>query len=83
LPAAKEVEATYPHFRVPVDQFLEAPDTRATQGPLLGNLVQVREIVLKAVEETIVKSRDAGEALDAAANEATEAIQDYNRRIGG
>ena len=38
------------------------------------------EIVLK---ETIVKSKDPGQALDDAAKEATEAIQKYNRRIGG
>src|SRR3990172_8094201 len=36
LPAAKEVEVKYPHFRVAVDQFLRAPSTRATQGALVG-----------------------------------------------
>jgi len=82
LPAAKEVEAKYPHFRVAVDQFLKAPSTRATQGALLGNFVEVREIIQKAAEEMILKSKDPGQALDEAATEATQAIQDYNRRIG-
>jgi hypothetical protein len=27
----KEVEVKYPHFRVAVDQFLNAPSTKATQ----------------------------------------------------
>jgi len=82
LQAAKDVEAKYPHFRVAVDQFLEAPSTRATQGALLGNFVDVRVILQKAAEEMILKSKDPGQALDDAAKDATEAIQDYNRRIG-
>lgn len=82
LPAAKEVEVKYPHFRVAVDQFLQAASTRATQGALVGNFVDVRVIIQKAAEEMILKSKDPGQALDDAAEEATQAIQDYNRRIG-
>jgi len=82
LPAAKEVEAKYPHFRVAVDQFLKAPSNRATQGALLGNFVDVRVIVQRAAEEMILRSKDPGQTLDNAAKEVTEAIQDYNRRIG-
>jgi len=33
--------------------------------------------------EKIVRSKDPGQALDDAAEESTEAIQDYSRRIGG
>jgi sn-glycerol 3-phosphate transport system substrate-binding protein len=82
LPAAKEVEAKYPAFRTAVDPFLATASTRATQGALLGNFVDVRVIVQDALEEMILKSKDPGQALDDAAQEATEAIQDYNRRIG-
>jgi len=81
LPAAKEVEAKYPAFRTAVDPFLATASTRATQGALLGNLVDVRVIVQKAVEEMILKSKDPGQALDDAAKEANAAIQEYNRRI--
>jgi sn-glycerol 3-phosphate transport system substrate-binding protein len=82
LPAAKEVEAKYPAFRTAVDPFLATPSTRATQGALLGDFVEVREIIQNAAEEMILKSEDPAQALDNAAKEVTEAIQDYNRRIG-
>jgi sn-glycerol 3-phosphate transport system substrate-binding protein len=81
LPAAKEVEAKYPAFRTAVDPFLATASTRATQGALLGNFVDVRVIVQSALEEMIIKSKDPGQALDDAANEVTQAIQEYNRRI--
>ena len=81
LPAAKEVEAKYPAFRTAVDPFLATASTRATQGALLGNFVDVRVIVQKALEEMILKSKDPGQALDDAAKEANDAIQEYNRRI--
>lgn len=82
LPPAKEVEAKYPHFRVAVEQFLKAPSTRATQGALLGNFVEVRQTIQRAVEEMILKSKDPGQALDDAAKEVTKQIQEYNRRMG-
>jgi sn-glycerol 3-phosphate transport system substrate-binding protein len=81
LPAAKEVEVKYPHFRVAVDPFLNAVSTPATQGALLGDFVSVRVIVQKAAEEMILKGKDPSQALDDAANEANEAIQEYNSRI--
>jgi len=82
LPAAKEVVAKYPAFRTAVDPFLATASTRATQGALLGNFVEVREIVQKALEEMIIKGKDPSQALDGAAADVTQAIQDYNRRIG-
>lgn len=82
LPAAKEVEAKYPAFRTAVDPFLSTQSTRATQGALLGNFVEVREMVQKAAEEMILNDKDPDQALDDAAAEVTAAIQDYNRRIG-
>ena len=82
LPAAKEVEAKYPAFRTAVDPFLATASTRATQGALLGNFVDVRVILQKAAEEMILKGKDPSQALDDAAKEVTQAIQDYNRRIG-
>lgn len=82
LPAAKEVEAKYPHFRTAVDPFLKTPSTRATQGALLGNFVDVRLIVQNAAEEMILKGKDPSQALDEAAEKVTQAIQEYNRRIG-
>jgi ABC-type glycerol-3-phosphate transport system substrate-binding protein len=47
----------------------------------LGNFVDVRVILQKAAEEMILKGKDPSQALDDAAKEVTQAIQDYNRRI--
>jgi sn-glycerol 3-phosphate transport system substrate-binding protein len=81
LPAAQNVEAEYPHFRVPVDLVLETPSTQESLGPLLGPIRDVREVIVTAVEETVVGSKDPIEALDDAAAEANDIIENYNRRV--
>jgi len=81
LPAAQDVVAEYPHFRVPVDLVLETPSTQESLGPLLGPIRDVREVVVTAVEETVVGSKDPIEALDDAAAEANDIIENYNRRV--
>jgi sn-glycerol 3-phosphate transport system substrate-binding protein len=82
LPAAQNVVAEYPHFRVPVDLVLETPSTQESLGPLLGPIRDVREVIATAMEETVVGSKDPIEALDDAAAEANDIIEDYNRRLG-
>jgi len=82
LPAAQSAIAEYPLFRLPVDLFLEAPTTQESLGPLLGPIRDVREAVVSAWEETVVASKDPVEALDDAAAEANDIIEDYNRRLG-
>ncbi|KPK21883.1 MAG: hypothetical protein AMJ76_01530 [Dehalococcoidia bacterium SM23_28_1] len=82
LPAAQSAIDEYPLFRVPIDLFLEAPSTLESLGPLLGPIRDVREVVATAMEETVVGSRDPIEALDAAAAEANDIVEDYNRRLG-
>jgi sn-glycerol 3-phosphate transport system substrate-binding protein len=82
LPAAQSAIAEYPLFRLPIDLFLEASPTLESLGPLLGPFRDVREVVATAMEETVVGSKDPIEALDDAAAEANEIIEDYNRRLG-
>ncbi|NIV34302.1 MAG: extracellular solute-binding protein [Anaerolineae bacterium] len=82
LPAAQSVMAEYPGFRVAADLFLEAPTTQASLGPLLGPIRDVREIVITAIEETVVGSKDPIEAVQDAAAEANDIIESYNRRVG-
>jgi sn-glycerol 3-phosphate transport system substrate-binding protein len=81
LPAARSVIAEYPGFRIAVDIFLGAPSTQASLGPLLGPMREVREAVATGIEETVVGSKDPVEALDDAAAEANDIIEDYNRRL--
>ncbi|MGQ9572781.1 MAG: ABC transporter substrate-binding protein [Dehalococcoidia bacterium] len=82
LPAAKDVEAKYPHFRVAVEQFLGAPSNRATQGALLGPFVEVRLAVQDEVEAMLLRGKDPAQAADDAARKATEIIENYERRLG-
>ncbi len=81
LPKAKEVEAKYPEFRVALDQLLNAPSTRATQGAVMGAYPQVRLAVKNAVEDMLLNNRDPDQAADNAAAEATTAMKDYNKRV--
>ena len=81
LPAAQEVMAKYPQFRTPVDVFLASPATPTTVGPLLGPFTEVRETVIRALEEIILSDKDPKEALDAAAEEANQIIEEYNQRV--
>jgi sn-glycerol 3-phosphate transport system substrate-binding protein len=80
-PAAQEVEARYPYFRVAAEHLVAGARNRATQGALLGPFPQVREAVATAMEEMIVGTRPPAEALDDAARKATEIIRDYNQRV--
>jgi sn-glycerol 3-phosphate transport system substrate-binding protein len=80
-PAAREVEARYPYFRVAAEELVAGARNRATQGALLGPFPQVREAVATAMEEMIVGTRPPAEALDDAARKATEIIRDYNQRV--
>jgi sn-glycerol 3-phosphate transport system substrate-binding protein len=81
LHAAEEIMTEYPQFRVGVEIFRSSPATPATLGPLLGPFNEVREAVLRQLEETIVNDKDPVEAISDAAKEANEIIEDYNRRV--
>jgi sn-glycerol 3-phosphate transport system substrate-binding protein len=81
LPAAQEIMAEYPGFRTSMEIFLRSPATPATLGPLLGPFNEVREAVLRGLEEMVVRNKDPIEALDDAAEEANQVIEEYNRRV--
>ncbi|MDP2949354.1 MAG: ABC transporter substrate-binding protein [Chloroflexota bacterium] len=81
MPAAKEVEAEYPQFKIAADLYLAAPSTPASLGPLLGPFIDIREIVASAVEEMLVGDKDPIDAINDAAKEANALIEEYNRRV--
>jgi sn-glycerol 3-phosphate transport system substrate-binding protein len=81
-PAAKEAEARYPYLRVAPDEFQQGARNRATQGFLLGPFSKIRsEIVAPAIESMILTNTSPDDAIDKAARDATEAIQEYNQRL--
>ena len=81
LPAAQEIIAKYPQFRTPVDAFLASPATPSTVGPLLGPFTEVRETVIRAVEEMVLQDKDPIDALNDAAEESNQIIEEYNQRV--
>jgi len=81
LPAAKEVEEKYPQFKIAVDLYQAAPSTPASLGPLLGPFINVRQIVVRAIEEMLVGDKNPVEAINDAAEEANDVIQEYNERV--
>jgi len=82
LPAAKDVVAKYPQFQVPLDLYLESPTNPAALGAVLGPFYQVREALSQGIEAMLSGAKDPDEALEDAAAEANEAIQEYNERVG-
>jgi len=81
LPAAQEIMTKYPQFRIGVETFRSSPATPATLGPLLGPFNDVRDAVLRGLQETIVGDKDPVEAINDAAEEANQVIEEYNRRV--
>ena len=82
LPAARDAIAKYPQFQVPLDLYLSAPTTPAALGGLVGPFRQVREAINTNIEAMLVGTKDPDKALSDAAAEATEAIEEYNERVG-
>jgi sn-glycerol 3-phosphate transport system substrate-binding protein len=80
-PAALDVEARYPYFRIAPEHLVAGARNRATQGALLGPFPQVRDAVATAIEEMVAGSKSPADALDDAAREATQIIRDYNQRV--
>jgi len=81
LPAAREIMTKYPEFSTGVEVFRSSAVTPATLGPMLGPLQEVRQAVLRQLQETIVNGKDPIEAINDAADEANQAIEDYNERV--
>lgn len=66
-----------PNHMTAFDQILSGADTPAATGVLLGDFVQIRDIVGTAIEEIVVNGADPQEALDAAVEETNQVLADY------
>ncbi|MDY0324408.1 MAG: ABC transporter substrate-binding protein, partial [Candidatus Carbobacillus sp.] len=65
-----------------VDQLHATPLNNATKGAVMGVFPEARQITERAMEEAINGQKSVKDALDQAANEITQKIQQYNRSIG-
>ena len=81
LPAAKEIEAKYPQFKIAAELYRAASVSPAPPGPLLGPQFDVSQIIRRAIEEMLVGDKDPIDAINDAAKDANEIITDYNRRV--
>jgi sn-glycerol 3-phosphate transport system substrate-binding protein len=79
LPAAVRRRQQFPQFETAVRQLRDSPDNTATQGALVGPFNEVRSLVVRAFEEVLGGGADPDLALERAAEEATDVIQEYNR----
>ncbi len=77
----QELYKSYPQFRVLAAELETTPNTRATQGALIGPSPQVRAAIATAIEEMVLGRSSAEEALEKAAREATSELERYNRVV--
>ena len=82
LEALRQVLEKYPEYQVPIDLFVGVPSTPEKLGPRMGPFSKVRDTLAQAEEEMVEGGKDPDQALDDAAARATQALQDYNRRMG-
>jgi sn-glycerol 3-phosphate transport system substrate-binding protein len=79
LPAAVKRREDFPQFETAINQLRASPDTPATNGALLGPFRSARDRVTQAFEQVLSGGGDPDERLEAAAEQATEDMEEYNR----
>lgn len=71
-----------PNSRVANDQLAAAPATPATAGALMGNFVNIRNVMTEAVEDVLVNDVDPSSRMQAAQDEAQRLLDEYNQLFG-
>lgn len=66
-----------PNHMTAFDQILNGADTPAANGVLLGNFVQIRDIVGAAIEDVVVNGVAPQVALDKATADSNQVLADY------
>ncbi len=79
----KNWASKYPQFTTAIDQLHQTPVNKVTQGALVGVFTSARATVETGIESLLSgKGVTPQQALDAAAKDITQAIQDYNASMG-
>lgn len=71
----------YPQFQTAVDQLHQTTPSQATQGAVMGVFPEARQLTETAIEEVLNNNKSPEHALDNAAKEITNKIQEYNQTI--
>ncbi|ANF96909.1 ABC transporter substrate-binding protein [Paenibacillus bovis] len=77
----KENMKKYPQFETAVNQLHNTKIDPATQGAVMGIFPEARQLTETAMEEAINGSKSPKQALDDAAAQITQKLQDYNDSI--
>jgi len=80
-PAAQDIVAKYPLYQVPLDLYLNSPTTPAALNMLLGPFWQVSEALNQGIEAMLSGAKDPDQALEDAAANANQVIEEYNQRV--
>lgn len=81
LPAATDVVARYPGYRLALDLYQAIELTPASLGALLGPFREVREFVMQGIEDVVSGTRDPVAALENTATRSDAALAEYNERV--
>ncbi len=81
-PAVKDFWAQNPGYKVAYDQLLTGVNSPATAGSVIGPYKEVTDAVRDAENSMFLDGKSPDAAVKAAASAATNAIGDYNERIG-
>lgn len=71
-----------PNYATAFNQILTGKDTIAGNGVLLGNFVQIRDIIGAAIEDVVVNNIDPKKALDKATTDTNKVLKDYAQLQG-
>ncbi|OWA34474.1 ABC transporter substrate-binding protein [Saccharibacillus sp. O16] len=77
----KENLKKYPQFQTAVDQLHGTELTPATQGAVMGVFPEARQLTETAIEEALTGAAKPQDALNRAAAEITQKIQEYNSTV--
>lgn len=70
-----------PNYATAFNQIMSGVDTPASNGVLLGNFVQIRDIVGAAIEDVVVNNVDPKKALDKAAADTNKTLKEYGQLV--
>ncbi len=71
-----------PNSLIANEQLAAAPVTPATAGVLMGNFVNIRNVMTEAVEDILVNDVDPATRMETAQEEAQQLLDEYNQLFG-
>lgn len=76
-----DFHAKYPQFNLLSQELANSPNTRATQGALMGPAQQIRDALESGIEQMLLRGTAPASVLQAAESDANAAIKRYNRAV--